>query len=397
MTKSNNIKNDATNNTSTTSCTSMIIVNKNLNRNTGLDLLRILAIFMVVTLHVVGQGGMLSSATHFSLNESILRIIEIVCLVCNNLYALITGYLYVNSKYKISKIVQLWLRVFFYSAGITLFFYIFMHYDVSIKELVKALFPTLAGTFWYFSTYFVLFIFIPFINEMIHHLSKKQYKNLLFISISFLSIAWVGRIFDADAFTINNGFSPLWIIIMYMIGAYISLYKDDFIKYKSKNHLLLYIVSILTTFILNCLLVLFKKKLFNQYGGGYFLITSINPLIIFASIQLFLFFSKLKITKGNKLIAKVSSLAFGVYLIHEQPIMRKFLIDNRFSSVASESWYMVIIKTLLISIGIYTLCTLINFIVEFIFKKLKIDSLCEKAINFVKNFFKRITSKYIQE
>lgn len=36
-------------------------------RNYGVDLLRIISMYLVIILHVLGQGGILSNATEFSL------------------------------------------------------------------------------------------------------------------------------------------------------------------------------------------------------------------------------------------------------------------------------------------------------------------------------------------
>ena len=85
------------------------------NRNYGIDLLRIITMFMIVNLHILYHGGILSSEKLYfgSTKFNIVWIIEIVSYVAVNCYALISGFVGVNSKNKYSNIILLWLRVAF--------------------------------------------------------------------------------------------------------------------------------------------------------------------------------------------------------------------------------------------------------------------------------------------
>ena len=101
-----------------------MIDSRKTTRNQGIDLLRNLSMFMVVMLHVLGLGGLLSATQGQGLKYELLKVIHIGSMCAVNCYGLISGYVGYGSKWKISSIVTLWLQVFLYSVGIGLLFYI---------------------------------------------------------------------------------------------------------------------------------------------------------------------------------------------------------------------------------------------------------------------------------
>lgn len=53
-----------------------------------------------------------------------------------------TGYLLCNSKFKLSRIVSLWIQVQFYSVGIAILLY-FVSKKVEYKDIISAMLPIL--------------------------------------------------------------------------------------------------------------------------------------------------------------------------------------------------------------------------------------------------------------
>lgn len=112
-------------------------------RNYGIDLLRIVTMFMIVNLHVFWYGGILRSENLYFLSAkyNIVWILEIICYVAVNCYALISGFVGIESRYKYSNIVLLWFRVVFYSISLYLIGCIFGIVDFNFKTLVTFCFP----------------------------------------------------------------------------------------------------------------------------------------------------------------------------------------------------------------------------------------------------------------
>lgn len=80
----------------------------------GLDLLRILSMFMIVVTHVLGKGGLRSTVEgHVDIYFITTWIIQVLVYGAVNCYALISGYVGIQSRYKYSKLANIWLQVFF--------------------------------------------------------------------------------------------------------------------------------------------------------------------------------------------------------------------------------------------------------------------------------------------
>ena len=81
-------------------------------RSYNVDLLRIISMMMVVTLHSLSRSGMLTETEGIIFNLS--WFLEIVCYGAVDIFLLISGYFGVKSKFKLSRILSLWLQVVFY-------------------------------------------------------------------------------------------------------------------------------------------------------------------------------------------------------------------------------------------------------------------------------------------
>lgn len=339
-------------------------------RNYGIDFLRIIAMFMIATLHVLGHGGILANTKPFSINYHLTWFLEIIAYCAVNCYALISGYVGVDSKYKISNIVTLWLQVLLYSTGITILVAIIRPGSISLSSILNSCFPVMTGQYWYFTAYFGFFILLPFLNKGIQALEKKEASRLLLGLIIFFSI--LPTLFYLDSFNTNWGYSVLWLSILYIIGACIK--KFGFFTNRSpKYYLLLYFIAVLTTWLgkfgLECATYFFSIEIKAKAA----LVSYTSPLILSSAILLLLFFSTIKLNDFfRKLINFFAPSAFGVYLIHDHSLFRYYIIKDRFTNYASYSPIKLLFAVLFTVLVIYLFCSILDLIRIKIFKALKI-------------------------
>ena len=158
-------------------------------RNYGIDLLKIVSMIMVALLHVLGNG-ILSSSNIFSWHYELGYAIEILCFCAVNCYAIISGYLNYGAKFRYSRILQLYLQVLFYTCLITLGFYIAKPEVVTKTVVIRALFPfAFSDVYWYFTAYFCMFFFLPFLNRLIETLDRKSCDRLMITLAMIFSFA----------------------------------------------------------------------------------------------------------------------------------------------------------------------------------------------------------------
>lgn len=222
------------------------VINKTENtRNYGVDLLRIVSMYMVVVLHVLGQGGALQEAMSPSLQYQSAWFLKILCFGAVNCYALISGYVGINSRYRYSSIAYLWLWVFFYSAGFA-FIAAYLSPKIKMDAFIDGLTPVSSLDYWYFTAYFCMFFFIPLFNIILNTLSNKQ---LYFIASAIFILFSVMTVFsEKDLFNTYGGYSALWLSLCYILGG---IFKRTNLLFKIKPWLgmLLFLVCVIATWL----------------------------------------------------------------------------------------------------------------------------------------------------
>lgn len=198
-------------------------------RNYGIDILRSVSMFMVVLLHTGGHGGLLYNVELGSARYFSVWFLEIAAYCAVDVFAMITGYVMVSGKFNGFKIIPLWLTVFFYSAGVTMLFYIVPALSQiqkpSGKEIILRCIPVCTGQYWYFTKYVGMFFFIPFVNKMLNGLDKKAHSKMCMIIIILFSIFPLFVLNKIDMFALGWGYTSIWLLCMYIIGAYFNLLR----------------------------------------------------------------------------------------------------------------------------------------------------------------------------
>lgn len=294
-----------------------------------------------------------------------------------NCYALISGYVGVQGRHRLSNLIMLWLQVVFYNVIFTVLSQLHHHGTIGEKGILRALFPVSTRAYWYFTAYVGLFLLLPLINMAIRELKKEQLKQIVIGMIILFSL--IPTIANEDVFGISGGFHLLWLMILYIIGAYIGKYSL-FEKRSKWVWLIVYAISVL---------VAWGSTILNQYldahGGqqGIYsieLVSYTSPAIFLAAIALLMFFAKLKIgEKAAKGIRLISPLTFGVFLIHENYFVREQVILNRLADAVHLPVYELVFKVIALAGTIYIVCILIEFVRSMLFKWLRIRKVVDRV------------------
>ncbi len=342
-------------------------------RNSGIELLRIVAMLQIIFLHLYlyGDYKVLSEIVgprHFDVS----RLLWIFCRTPVNVFILITGYfmiktpIHLRKNYK--KVPGLYLTVIFYSISIPLLFYLLKPEAVGNWTTLKLFFPVLSRTWYFISLYFLIMLFAPFINISLNSLRKNQYRVLLLICFFLFSI-WpnlsslppISKVISIwRVINTEEGKSLYSFLFMYIIGGYIK----RFIKKPEKvqlRYLLLFIFFCIADF---SLFVFLKEssvkyiKIFGRFD---------NPFIIIESVLIFMFFRSINFKSA--MVNRIASTTLGVYLIHEHKIMRNWLwslfgTDKR--DFYNSNLYFI--NLLLIILLVFATCSVIDFLRQQLFR-----------------------------
>lgn len=332
-------------------------------RNTGIDLLRILSMFMVVLLHVVGVAGMLEATSGAPVKYEQLKLLQIGAMCAVNCYGLISGYVGWKSKLRFSSIASLWLQVFLYSAGFGVLFYVLMPGEVPIKDVAKLFLPVIMERYWYFTAYFALFFTMPVLNAAITHLPRRQLKYAL-ICLVFLLTVCQQTVVVTNAFGTNSGYSYVWLAVLYCVGGYLGKYEIDIKRPAAAGICGACVAFCWTAQYLMRSLGIGSENRLEAYN---------SPVMLLMGIALLLFFAHIRLPGWlEKTVKVLAPASFGVYLIHLHPFVFKFLLLDRFKPLADCPAWTMIPLVLGLTLGIYLACSGIDLLRNWLFRALKV-------------------------
>jgi len=236
-----------------------------------------------------------------------------------SIFILITGYFMVNKNFSGRKAIRLYLEVFFYSIVLFSLMTVFFLHKFDSAAFRIAVMPLSYNTCWFITSYLILYLFTPFLNAFIRSLSKNFHFSLICLSVGIWTV-WYQITMS------NPNYSDfLWLILLYITGAYIRLYPPK--RFTGRISNLLYIFALTLLACLN--LYMLNNSNPNYYDNAAYFYDLDNFYIFFISLFLFLIFIHLKIPY-SKWINTAASATLGVYLIQENYWVRPFLWTNLF-------------------------------------------------------------------
>jgi surface polysaccharide O-acyltransferase-like enzyme len=295
-------------------------------RQSNFELLRIIAMFMVLILHADFQAlGAPDKAEliKFPLAATIKVIFEMACIVAVNVFVLISGWFGIRPSVKgISKFI---FQCLFFSLGIYAVVLIKGDAVFSFRGLADC-FAMMGGGYWFITSYLCLYIFSPVVNAFIETASKITYRNVL---IAFFAFQTIYGFCSSGAQFIEKGYSAISFIGLYMLAGYIKRYVNP--EWYSKQ--LGFWIYLATTTLLSMIYV----------GAKYYGVDSIasrcivysNPLVIISSVSLLIWFAKVRIT--SRFFNTIASSCFAVYLLHTNSNLYPFYLQGAREVVANYS------------------------------------------------------------
>lgn len=366
-------------------------------RNCGVDCLRIVAMFAIVLQHCILHSSILQEQNILSVKYGLVDLVIFFCFGAVNTYLLISGYININTKYKPSRIMYLWIEVVFYNLVITIISTLILKTRVTADTILRIFTPLVHHEYWFFTRYTLLFLLMPIINMIAHKMSKKCYRIfLVVIYVLFCFVAPIVKKYtDIDIFILKSGYSTVWFVAMYMTGAYFGLHFTPE-KRKKIAYLIGFVVFSLFLYLDNAFIPAFFKQYKNtEISCTLSVYPYISPFTVPAVVFIFMLFINMKLKNGIKRFAcSVGPLTFGVYLIHDNLIIREYVVSKVPQILARNFENSLVIWIVLCAMLLFSICLLIEFAVQFLFKKVGVRRICDKICLFFGRIFKKIPPIY---
>lgn len=349
------------------------------SRNYGLDMLRVLSMLGIVSLHVINEGGIKQAAIGDFLPYSVVKFIYLFAICSVDVFAMMSGYLYAGrNKVKTKNLVSLLTIMVLYSVLITVVFLIWKPMEYSgLKTTIYGFFPPLDDHYWYITSYILLFILMPVLNTAMEYIGNKRLIKLMIVLFVMLSV--LPTFGMTDFFRTQNGYSPWWLIYCYCIGYCIKICD---LPEKIKNHSG---ALLLTAVVIEWVIWTGSEMLYQALTGKFtgrisnLLASYVSPIIILNSILILCLFLKIKLKHNitKKILLSASGAAFSVYIIHGHVRVYYGLISGSFAFLAELNGFICGIGVILSSAAIFIVCWSIDLIRQFLFRVLKINKLIE--------------------
>lgn len=276
-------------------------------RQSNIELLRIVAMFLVLVLH----SGFFSieCPTTAEVHEQYLQpftrfVFQSFSISCVDVFVLISGWFGIRPTKR--GLLKFLFQSFYFIAGIYLVMVICGRLTLTADGIASCFLFIKDYDYWFVRTYLLLFIISPILNAFVDLADRYTFRNILVGFFLFQTIyAWV--FVSVNAFA--GGYSTISFMGLYLLARYVFVYNPDWSKWSIGKDLLM---------IISCVFLMATISFMTAYFGhsmaGKFCDRFICPLVIILSLYMVIMFSKFKVQ--SKIINWVSASCFAVYLFH---------------------------------------------------------------------------------
>lgn len=295
------------------------------SRMANIEMLRILAMMMVVSLHFLAKGDLLEPlAEKMSAKGYVAWLLESFSIMAVDVYVLISGYFLVETGFRLKRLVNLVLQTMFYTCLVPIVLIasgILPVGSLTLYDILLYVFPTNMLHYWFLSAYVLMFLFTPVLNVAVRAMKKQQLQWAIIILLVMESVS--KTLIPVRLELDNLGYDAFWFMVVYLIAAYIRLYGIPFFS-DIKKSTITYLGTCLLifTWTMGIRFVFLKTGQFQNFmesAYGY------NHLFtITGAVALFYTFYYLKVNsqKLASAVCKIAPYTFGVYLLHEHVNIR---------------------------------------------------------------------------
>ena len=324
------------------------------NRNYGIDLLRITLMIFIVIGHLFAHTDIRRQVTFMSNKWWFTWALQAVTVSAVDCFVIITGYYMSSEIYNLWKGVKLWIKVFVYSVMIFIMLVLIGYAPLSVGGGLDAFFPILRNEYWFFTMYLLLYLLIPFLNESLRNMSTRKMSLLIVIIVCFF---YIEPLFSVVFYQYDQseGFSIIAFVTLYVIGAYLRQKKCI-----PRKYCIIILLGSSSAILMSKVVLQAITEYKNLHFGTGLLYHNNSVFVLINAIALFYLFNGINISKltFQKAIQWCTPSVFSVYLLHENPLVRKLIWNSQlllYLEHCGFGWYIVTVLVIPIIIFLTSL------------------------------------------
>lgn len=298
-----------------------------------LDLLRLLAIFLVIFNHTGERGYTLFISKMNSPISLLYMSVSVFCKIAVPLFFMISGALLLKKE---ESLKQLFLkRIFRIAIVIVLIsvpYYYWLHRSngIEIGSFFKWIYSNSASTsLWYLYSYLALLLMLPFLRSMVKNMQQKDFLYLIcgyFVFVGVLPCA--EYLLFHEVGVLHGSLSPMLFVTQNMFFALVGYYLEHVFNTNTHNRkaLIFSITFSIVAILITCFMTYYQASL-EGINDVEIMERFFNSFICVPTIMIYFLIKYLGTKINNETIGKtlsvLGSAVFGVYLIEK--IMRAAL------------------------------------------------------------------------
>ena len=327
-------------------------------RNSSIELLRIIAMFMILMHHSIVHNGYdvlkLPLGPERIFFQLVMQGGGKVGVV---IFFSISAWFFLDKEQTIkSNLKRVWImerELLFWSLILVAFYLVFDRTDLGMKLMVKSIAPLSMGLWWYATAYAIFLALLPFLSRGLKALGREYH---LALAATVLTIWGLLSFIPGAQSLSDNVFGFIYVFIL------ISAYKWYMKPFTTKQiwlltgigfgFFLLYTVASATLSLMG-------------HDMGIFITGSWKLPVVMVGFGMFLLFDR--VTFHSRAVNRIAQSAFSVYLITDYAASEKLLWVRLFNlqNLYQQPWAILLILGILLAI--YAICTLLDFIRQALF------------------------------
>ena len=331
---------------------------KNKGRNSSIELLRIIAMFMILMHHFIVHNGYDISQLPLGPEKIFFQLIMAgggkVGVV---IFFSISAWFFLDREQTIkSNLKRVWImerELLFWSLILMAFYLVFDRADLGMKLMVKSVMPLSMDLWWYATAYAIFLALLPFLSKGLKALGREYHLALA----ATMLVIWGLTSFIPGMVRISDSFFAF--IYLFIL---ISAYKWYLRPLSTKQIWALTLAG--AGFVLFYTAVSIILGLFG-INKGIFITRDWKLPMVMIGFGMFLLFDR--VTFHSRIINRIAQSAFAVYLITDYAASEKLLWVQLFNLQDLLQQPLAILRILGILLAIYVVCTLLDFIRQALF------------------------------
>lgn len=320
----------------------------NVERQSNIELLRIVATLMILLLHFsgwfptfFGVDSFWTGNTAMDVTRAMLNSLTCIGVVT---FVLISGYF--SIKPKVRSLLNLFTCLAFFYLGTYLLNCwitgdaVFQHHRVLRSLMV------FSHENWFIQCYLFLMLLSPILNAFVEKVSEKAL--LVYILVFVACAFYFGCVHNSTYFYFNRGYSVTTFIMVYLIGRYVRLYGEKRLEQVASWKI--------ATVWLGCMALICVWKL--VYAEYEVYVSYCSPIQLLSAVLLFLLFARMSFQ--SQVVNWMGTSCLAAYIFHTNAPVMGWMIQKDADLLNTNNAGIYLVGAIVICVSVFIVAILLD-------------------------------------